>query len=740
MIELPKTSRRRFLRNIGYLSVGFPLLNSCSSKQDLTVAARMNYDGNLPGSIRNASQVNAWLQVLEDGRVMVFSGKVELGQGIRMAICQVAAEELDLELDQVEVHMAETGLTPDEGYTAGSGSVQNSAMSVRYAAATARQKLVELASIKLKSPVEDLVFYNGKVKTKKGNQSLNFAEILDGVQIDMEVTVPVSLKVNTEYRYVGKPIPRKDIDKMVRAETNYIQDLRFPGMVHARVLRPKGYQSKLVKLDESGLSTEVSGVTKTVINGSFVGVITEREYQAVKAVDFLRNHSEWTVGSFFPDQKDLFTHIKSIADPSQSIRNDGDVNAGFGGNKTFKAAYTKPYLKHGSMGPACGIAIYDGDILHIWSHSQGIYPMRKAIAGMLKMEVDKIHVIAVPGAGCFGHSTADDAAADAAILAMNYPRKHIRVQWSREDEHTWDPFGTAMIMELEASLGEDGKIIAWKSEVWTDSHSMRPNDEPATLLDTRYLENPIELKSRGYLGGGHRNADPYYSIPNMQVNAHYFDGPLRVSSLRSLGSYTNIFSIESFMDELAEKAGKDPLEFRLAHLEDERAIAVVHKVREMCGDEVLKEGEGIGFAFSRYKNTAAYSALGAKVWVDKTTGEVQIKKMWAAVDVGEIINLDGITNQIEGGMIQAASWTLKEQVTFTQEEITSTDWSSYPIFRFSEISEVEVVMINRPDRPAEGGGEVSMPPTGAAIANAVYNASGKRIYDLPITAEKIKSR
>jgi len=477
-----------------------------------------------------------------------------------------------------------------------------------------------------------------------------------------------------------------------------------------------------------------------VINGSFVGVITEREYQAVKAVDFLRNHSEWTVGSFFPDQKDLFTHIKSIADPSQSIRNDGDVNAGFGGNKTFKAAYTKPYLKHGSMGPACGIAIYDGDILHIWSHSQGIYPMRKAIAGMLKMEVDKIHVIAVPGAGCFGHSTADDAAADAAILAMNYPRKHIRVQWSREDEHTWDPFGTAMIMELEASLGEDGKIIAWKSEVWTDSHSMRPNDEPATLLDTRYLENPIELKSRGYLGGGHRNADPYYSIPNMQVNAHYFDGPLRVSSLRSLGSYTNIFSIESFMDELAEKAGKDPLEFRLAHLEDERAIAVVHKVREMCGDEVLKEGEGIGFAFSRYKNTAAYSALGAKVWVDKTTGEVQIKKMWAAVDVGEIINLDGITNQIEGGMIQAASWTLKEQVTFTQEEITSTDWSSYPIFRFSEISEVEVVMINRPDRPAEGGGEVSMPPTGAAIANAVYNASGKRIYDLPITAEKIKSR
>jgi CO/xanthine dehydrogenase Mo-binding subunit len=739
MIELPKTSRRKFLRNIGYLSVGFPLLNSCFSKQDPSIAARMNYEGDLPGSMRNASKVNAWLQVLEDGRIMIFSGKVELGQGIRMAICQVAAEELDLELDQVEVHLAETGLTPDEGYTAGSSSVPNSAMSVRYAAATARQKLLELASTKMKTTIEDLIFYNGKVKSKKGNQSLNFAEILDGAQIDMEVTVPVPLKVNTDYRYVGKPIPRTEIEKMVRAEAYYIQDLRFPGMVHARVLRPKGYHSKLLKLDESRLSAEVSGVIRTVINGSFVGVIAEREYQAVKAESFLRNHSEWTESPLLPDQKDIYTHIKAIADQAQSIRNDGEISERFNNADTFKAVYTKPYIKHGSVGPACGIAMYDGEILHIWSHSQGIYPMRRAIAGMLKMDEEKIHVIAVPGAGCFGHSTADDAAADAAILALNYPNKHIRVQWSREDEHMWDPFGSAMIMELEASLGEDGKIKAWKSDVWTDSHSMRPNDDSATLLDTRYLENPIELKARGYLAGGHRNADPYYSIPNMQVNAHYFDGPLRVSSLRSLGAYTTIFSIESFMDELAKKAGKDPLEFRLAHLEDERAIAVVTKIRDMCGSEVLNEGEGIGFAFSRYKNTAAYATVAAKVWVDKSTGAVQIKKMWAAADVGEIINLDGITNQIEGGMIQAASWTLKEEVTFDQKGITSTNWASYPIFRFTEIPEVEVVMINRPDQAAEGGGEVSMPPTGAAIANAVYKACGKRIYDLPITADKIKS-
>ncbi len=737
MIELPKTSRRKFLRNIGYISVGFPLLSSCFAEQDQKIAARVNFDGDLPGSMRNAAKVNAWLQILEDGRVLVYSGKVELGQGIRMAICQVAAEELDLELDQVEVHLAETGVTPDEGYTAGSGSIPNSAMSVRYAAATARQKLLEMASLKLGTPVENLIFYGGKVKSKTGNQSLNFAEILDGAQIDMEVTKPVPVKVNSEYRYVGKSIPRKDIPKMVRGEAVYIQDLRFPGMVHARVLRPPSYNAKLESIDTSELSSAVSGIIKTHINGSFVGVITEREYQAVKAENYLKTKAKWSIESELPNEKDLFTHLKSIADAPQSIKNDGDVSSNFSGNNSLKAKYSKPYLMHGSIGPGCGIALFDGDILHVWSHSQGIYPMRRAIASMLKMEENKIHVLSVPGAGCFGHSTADDAAADAAILALSYPGKHVKVQWSRQDEHTWEPYGTAMIMEMEASLDESGKITAWKSDIWTDSHSMRPDSDPATLLDTRYLEEPRQLRGRGYLGGGHRNADPYYPFQNLQINAHFFDGPLRVSSLRSLGSYANIFAIESFMDELAEKAAIDPVEFRIDHLLDERAIATLKKIKEITQSENLGTDEGIGFAFSRYKNNTAYCTVAAKVKVDQNTGEVKLQKMWAVGDVGQIINFDGIINQFEGGMIQAASWTLLEQVNFDGENISSKDWYDYPIIRFSDIPEVQVHMIDHPNERAEGGGEVSMPPTGAAIANAVYQACGKRIYDLPITSEKL---
>ncbi|MEQ9101545.1 MAG: molybdopterin-dependent oxidoreductase [Imperialibacter sp.] len=737
MTEATSTSRRKFLQQIGYISVGFPFLTSCITEPDPVIAARVDYEGGLPGSLRGAKTVNAWLQVLEDGRIRVLSGKVELGQGIRTAIRQVAAEELDMELDMVEVHLAETGLTPDEGYTAGSGSVPNSAMSVRYAAATARQKLLNLASAKFNTTEDDLLLHNGTVKAKRSHQSLSFAEILEGTQIDMEVVTPVKIKSKAEHKYVGKAVPRTDIEKMVRGEQVYVQDLRFPGMVHARVVRPSGYKAQLAKVDESGLATAIPGVIKTVVNGSFIGVIAEKEYQAVKAEQYLREHAEWEDNTSLPEQKELYNHIRSIAEAPKNIRNDGDIDSAFKSSQTLKATYRKPYLKHASMGPACAVAMYDGDVLHIWSHSQGIYPMRNGIAAMLGMEVDDIHIIGIPGAGCYGHSTADDASADAALLALELPGKHVRVQWSRTDEQTWEPYGSAMIMKVEASLDASGNISAWKSDVWTDSHSCRPNGDAGTLLDARYINDPVQMKSRGYLGGGHRNADPYYSTPNMQVNAFFFDGPLRVSSLRSLGAYTTIFSIESFMDELAEKAGKDPLVFRIAHLEDERAIAVLQKIKELTSGITVSEDEGIGYAFSRYKNTAAYAAVAAKVKVDKATSKVQVKKMWAAVDVGEVINVDGLTNQIEGGMIQAASWTIMEEVTFNEKEITSTDWHSYPIFRFGDIPEVEVAIIDRPDEPAEGGGEVSMPPSGAAIANAVYRASGERVYELPVRVGKV---
>ncbi|MBM1107289.1 xanthine dehydrogenase family protein molybdopterin-binding subunit [Aurantibacter crassamenti] len=725
-------SRRRFLKDLGYISIGFSLFSSCLRTEDQIIAERIPYNGDLPGSLKREININAWIKILENGRVQVLSGKVELGQGIRTAIRQVAAEELDMNIENVDVLLAETGVTPNEGYTGASASIQNSAMSVRYAAATARIELLELASKKLGVTIEELQLYNGRVTQKGTNKVLTYSDILEGVQFEKEVAIPIQLKKKTDYRYVGKAIPRTDIEKMVKGEVTYIHDLRFPEMVHARVIRPAGYDSKLLQIDTSGLKEAVSGVLKTVVNGSFVAVITEREYQAVKAERFLKNNTKWSSATPLPESENQFEHIKKIANPPENIRNDGDFDNVTKSVKTIKSRYNKPYIMHGSMGPACGIAMYDGEILHIWSHSQGIYPLRDAIASMLNMEVEKIHIKSAPGAGCYGHSTADDAATDAALLAFEYPKKHIRVQWSRNDDQKWDPYGPAIITEFEASLDEKGKINSWKSDVWTDSHSTRPNKDTGTILAARYLEKPFHMKSRGYLAGGHRNADPYYNIPNMQLNAHYYEGPLRVSSLRSLGSFANIFAVESFMDELAEKAGKDPLNFRLEHTDDQRAIAVITKIQTLTESQTTIENEGIGYGFMRYKNTDAYAAVAAKVAINSDNGVVSVIKLWAAIDVGEVINLDGIINQIEGGMIQATSWTLKEQVTFNASEITSTDWNTYPILRYSEIPEVEVAIIDRPNEPVYGAGEVPMPPTSAAIANAVFKASGKRVYDLPI--------
>lgn len=373
----------------------------------------------------------------------------------------------------------------------------------------------------------------------------------------------------------------------------------------------------------------------------------------------------------------------------------------------------------------------------MWTHSQGVYPLREALSKMLGLSAENIHVTGIPGAGCYGHNGADDVAAEAAIMAMAYPGRHIRLQWSREDEHCWEPYGSAMIMEASANLDGTGKITDWKYELWSDTHSTRPGGNAENLLPARYLETPFVSHSDGYTGGARRNSEPYYSIPNQKIDAHFFKGPLRVSALRSLGAYANIFAVECFMDELAEKAGKDPYEFRLMHQQDERAKAVISKLQEITAGEKTIEGSGMGIGFSRYKNSAAYCAVAARVEVNMREKTILVKKMWATIDAGESINIDGIKNQTEGGMIQAASWTLREQVKFNDQHVTSTDWESYPIFRFSDAPDVEVVVLNQPEEEPLGAGEAAQGPAAAAVANAVYNACGKRIRDLPILPEKL---
>ena len=683
----------------------------------------------LPESLKRHPNINAWLEVLANGQIRIYTGKLELGQGIRTAIAQVAAEELDHDINNVEVVLADTARTPNEGYTVGSGSIEQSAMAVRFAAAAARQKLLELSAQLLNTPIEQLTIKAGKISTVSGNQAITFNQLLNGKQITDKVQAAVKLKPKENYTLVGKAIPRSDINRMVRGEEHYIQDLRFPGMVYASILRPPAYDAKLLQLDEDALQKAVPGIVKTVVNGSFVGIITQEEYQCIQAQRWLQQHSKWSPGAQLPVVPDLPAYLKTLPVQTERVHETGSLQAEDAA--WIKAQYFKPYLMHGSIGPSCAVAIYDNKQLHVWSHSQGIFPLRSSLAKMLNIPEEQIHVTGVPGSDCYGHNGADDVAADVALLAMAYPGKHIRLQWTRGDEHGWEPYGSAMIMEAAAVLDSAGNINSWQYELWSDTHSIRPAGAPNNLLAAQYMENRL-MEKPGYSAGAHRNAEPYYAIPNQQVNMHIFNGPLRTSALRSLGAYGNIFAIESFMDELAEKAGKDPFTFRIQHLKDERAIAVLRKLQELIAPVHTPANSGIGIAFSRYKNSASYCAVAAMVTVHSKEGSTAIQKMWAVIDSGEVINIDGLKNQTEGGLIQSASWTIMEQVQFNAQHITSRDWFSYPVMRFNLVPEVEVVVLDQPNEKAMGAGEAAQGPAAAAIANAVYKASRQRIRHLPI--------
>ena len=720
-------TRRNFIKTTGCLTIGFTL-GAVSAFPDVLSPVQ-----ELPRGLRRHTSVNAWLEILPDGSLRVYTGKIEIGQGIRTAVAQVAAEELYMRMNKVQVVIADTDRTPDEGYTSGSGSIEGSAMSVRYAAAYARQKLLELAAPRLNAPIADLWISDGRIGTDKNSSDISFSEVLDGRQIEDVVRPPVQLKPRKERHIIGKPVARKDIYFMVAAQPVFVHNLRFPAMVHARVVRPPSYKAKLRSIDENVAEREFPKLLKIVRNGSFLAVLSRDEYTAIKAQEYVQQNAGWTISEPLPDiaDKKLPEYLKSLPTVDETVVNKGNFAGDTAEKEWISATYFKPYIMHGAIGPSCAVGLYKEDQLFIWTHSQGVFPLRETLSGMLGMPQENIHIQGVPGAGCYGHNGADDVAAEVALLALAHPGNHIRLQWSRQEEHAWEPYGSAMILENKARLSPQGRITHWEYDLWSDTHSTRPGGNPGRLLPARYLKRPMTDDSPGFLGGGYRNAEPYYQIPNQRVHAHFFKGPLRVSALRGLGAYANLFAIECFMDELAEHAGKDPYEFRLMHLDDPRARDVVQKLREQVSAESHPEGTGIGIAFSRYKNSAAYCAVAARVAVDKDN-RINLQKMWSVIDAGETINPDGLKNQTEGGMIQSASWTLKEEVTFNTEHITSRDWNSYPVFRFNEIPEVDVTIIDRPDAPPLGAGEAAQGPSAAAVVNAVYHACGKRVRRLPL--------
>jgi nicotinate dehydrogenase subunit B len=729
--------RRRVLAGGGALIVSFSLTGAFAQDQAAPAPAPKP-----PGSLATTPYLDSWIRIDADGSITVFTGKVELGQGFKTAFQQIAAEELDVAFASLKVVTADTQLTADEGYTSGSHSMQDSGIAIQNAAAQVRELLIAEAAIRFELPVENLRTENGAVVSVDGRR-LGYGELVAANRLHVQAQATSKLKDPATFKVMGQPLPRVDIPAKVTGGAAYVQDMRLPGMVHARIVRPPGYGAQLIDCDTSAIE-KMPGVVKVVRDGNFLAVVASQEFLAVKAMNALAAAAKWKETAQLPKQDDLANVLTRL--PSQDSTIFERSNAAAVGAKTIEASYTRPYQSHGSIGPSCAVAQFTDGAMTVWTHTQGVYPDRAGIAQMLKMPPASVRLIHVEGSGCYGHNGADDAAADAALIARAMPGVSVRVQWMREQEHAWEPYGPAMVTKLKASLDEAGMIAGWNFEVWSNTHSMRPGGA-GCMLAAQHMAQPIAVPAAKPIplpeGGGDRNAIPIYTFPNARVVHHFIPAmPLRISAMRALGAYHNVFSIESFMDELADLAGADPVEFRLKHLDDQRGRDVIEKAALGFGwlkGQKAPPDRGFGFAFARYKNLAAYCAIASEVEVNRETGRPRLVRAVAAVDSGQVVNPDGLTNQIEGAIVQSTSWTLYESVTFDDTRITSVDWQTYPILRFDAVPDsIEVHIINRPGQPFLGSGETGQGPAAASIANAIANATGKRLRNLPLTRKRIK--
>jgi len=656
----------------------------------------------------------------EDGTVSIASGKVELGQGILTALAQIAAEELGVALWRIRMLPASTAYSPDEGVTSGSQSISEGGKALRVACAEVRALLLARAARMLGTEAARLTVEDGTIRGP--HNSVSYWEL---AHLEGQIPGGAPLQPAASYRIVGLSEPRRDLPRKFAGMPSYVQDLVLPDMLHGRVVRPPHGFTRLKALQET------KGI-HVVRDGSFLGVLAEREEDAIAAATKLRAKCQWESAPPVPD--DIYAWLKKNVTERIVSKEKADAQAKARGAKQVKAAYTKPYIAHASIGPSCAIAQWKGGKLELWTHSQGIFGLRQDLSKVLGMNESDIVVNHVEGAGCYGHNGADDVALDAALLARGTNGRPVRLQWMRADEFAWEPYGAAMAFELEAALDAQGRIVSWRHELWSNGHTHRPGRATLpTLTAAAHLAKPFELSPAVNpalpAGGADRNCIPLYDFADqLVVNNYVRDMPLRSSSLRSLGGYGNVFAIESFMDECAAAAQSDPVEFRLRHLQDPRGRAVIEKLLPEWRSWKRPEGRGHGIAFAKYKNLGAYCAVLAEVEVSH---EVRCTRLVAAVDVGLPINPDGVINQIEGGCIQAASWTLKEAW-----QPGAAGWEDYPILKFSEVPVVQVQLLKN-EFPSVGAGECTMGPTAAAIANALHDALGVRVRDLPLTPERI---
>ena len=743
MTHMP-TSRRQFLKSAGALtlSFGIPLMDVHSQSAVAQDKPR------LAGDLQIHRKLNAWIRIDSATQMVELRiGKVELGQGILTAVAQVCADELDVDFAKIKLISGDTALVPDEGVTAGSFSMPYCATAVQAASAEVRAILLGLAENKLNQPAAQLKVQNGVIRSGNGAQ-ISYWELVIGESLNREATGLVKPKLISEHRYIGRSVPRPDIQAKVLGEAIFVQELRPKGMLFGQVVRPPNHSARLQSVNLSRVE-KMPGVVKVVRNGSFLGVIAKREAQAQAAAQALQSNCEWQVPQNLPGTQEMQAWLlqtkPDVIIPTKKQTRANSASANTPVARVVEAQYYRPYHMHGSIGTSAAMAMLGDDgVLTVQTHSQSVFQTGEAIAKMLGLPLNKVRMQHTQGSGCYGHNMADDAAADAALLAMQVPGQPVRLQYSREQEHAWEPYGSAMVMKTKASLDAQGNVLDWDYTLWSTPHGTRPSGQPGNLLSAAYLEKPFAMPKPVNGGGPNyaadRNAIALYDFPGHNVTTHFItEMPLRVSSTRGLGAYANIFAIESFIDELAHATGADPVDYRLRFLKDERARDVIVKAAEKFAWSQWRKtpGRGRGIGFAKYKNIAGYCAVALEVEVNRQNGRIRVLRAVASADCGHMVNPDGVSNQIEGGLIQSLSWTLKEEVQMDKTRVLSRDWNSYPILTFSEVPPVDIVLIDRPGQPFLGTGEASQGPTGAALANAVFDATGVRLRTLPLTPDRV---
>ncbi len=750
-METKSISRRDLLKSTGVLVVGFSFFGSAA--RALAQGEGLSVDGMDP------TVLDSWLAIAKDGTVTVFTGKVELGTGVVTALGQIVAEELDVPFNKVYMDSGDTDTAVDQGVTAAARTIERGGPQLRQASAAARQELLKLASARLDSPADKLTVVDGVVSVvgnpaKKiaygdllGGKRFNIKIVAKGVGWDMKVAPEIPAKNPKDYKIVGKSIPRVDLPGKFTGEFVYSQDVRVPGMLHGRVVRPATSLSAPSNVDESSVKN-IPGLVKVVRDGNFVGVVAETEWAAIQAARALKvTWSEPTLKMpSGPDEVfDYLKNTKSFKD--NVVKNTGNLDAAFSqAQKKYEATYYWPFQLHGMIGPPCAVADVRGDKATIWTGTQGPFRTRDAIADMLKIPSKNVHLLYREGSGSYGRLESDDVAEDAALMSRAVG-KPVRVQWMREDEHAWDPKGPAQYSTVRAGVDAQGNVIAWdymdRSFPWSES-------EGNPLLGSAQIG--MKPTTQGFFNGT-GGGGQIYTFENQKVLAagipwvQQGQWPLRTSNLRAPGDLARVFASESTIDEIAADLHVDPVQFRLRYLtSDKRISEVLIATAKKAGwtDRPAPapassgaKAAGRGVAVANRANTM--TAAVAEIEVDKTTGEVTVKKITLAHDCGMIVNPDGLKNQIEGNILQGVSRALLEEVQFDSTGQKNLNWDSYPVIRFEQVPEVEIVLINRPEMPALGGGEPSIVPITAAIANAIFDATGARLRRVPFTPQRVLS-